>query len=70
MDVKEWFSTVSAAMSPSNTFIQAIVKTETPTVSHSTILTEEDRKNILLELLIQIFFTWAVYQCFACMPDA
>ncbi|XP_054284946.1 CD109 antigen-like isoform X2 [Macrosteles quadrilineatus] len=33
LDVKEWFSTVSAAMSPSNTFIQAIVKTEKPMVN-------------------------------------
>ncbi|XP_075211329.1 CD109 antigen-like isoform X2 [Lycorma delicatula] len=33
LDIKEWFSTVSPAVSPSNTFIQAIVKTETPTVN-------------------------------------
>ncbi|XP_046675493.1 CD109 antigen-like isoform X2 [Homalodisca vitripennis] len=33
LNVKEWFSTVSAAMSPSNNFIQAVVKTENPMVN-------------------------------------
>ncbi|XP_069677480.1 CD109 antigen-like isoform X2 [Periplaneta americana] len=33
LDLKEWFSTVSASMSPSNTFIQAVVNTEHPTVN-------------------------------------
>ncbi|XP_023714120.1 CD109 antigen isoform X3 [Cryptotermes secundus] len=33
LDLKEWFSTVSASVSPSNTFLQAVVKTEHPTVN-------------------------------------
>jgi hypothetical protein len=33
LDLKEWFSTVGAAMSPSNTFIQAVINTENPVVS-------------------------------------
>jgi lipopolysaccharide biosynthesis glycosyltransferase len=33
LDVKEWFSTVSAAVSPSGSFIQAMVKTDKPIVS-------------------------------------
>lgn len=33
LDVKEWFSTVSASMSPSNTFIQAVISTEHPVVN-------------------------------------
>lgn len=33
LDIKEWFSTVSASMSPSNTFIQAVINTEHPVVS-------------------------------------
>jgi hypothetical protein len=39
LDLKEWFSTVSASMSPSNTFIQAVINTEHPTVSTRTIKT-------------------------------
>lgn len=37
LDLKEWFSTVSAAMSPSNTYIQAVINTENPVVSISVI---------------------------------
>lgn len=33
MDLKEWFSSVSSATSPSNSFIQAIIVTPTPTVN-------------------------------------
>lgn len=33
LDIKEWFSTVSAAVSPSDSFIQAVVKTEKPMVN-------------------------------------
>jgi hypothetical protein len=33
LDLKEWFSTGGASLSPSNTFIQALIKTEHPTVS-------------------------------------
>ncbi|XP_021920080.1 CD109 antigen-like isoform X2 [Zootermopsis nevadensis] len=33
LDIKEWFSTVSASMSPSNTFIQAVINTEHPVVN-------------------------------------
>nr|CAD7424615.1 unnamed protein product [Timema monikensis] len=33
LEMKEWFSQVAAAMSPSNTFIQAMVKTDKPTVN-------------------------------------
>lgn len=33
LDIKEWFSTVSAAVSPSDSFIQTIVKTEKPMVN-------------------------------------
>ncbi|KAJ9579454.1 hypothetical protein L9F63_024436, partial [Diploptera punctata] len=33
LDLKEWFSTVSSALSPSNTFIQAVLVTQNPTVN-------------------------------------
>ncbi|XP_039279526.1 CD109 antigen isoform X2 [Nilaparvata lugens] len=33
LDLKEWFSMVTAAVSPSNSFIQAVVKTEKPMVN-------------------------------------
>ncbi|GFG28314.1 hypothetical protein Cfor_11328, partial [Coptotermes formosanus] len=33
LDLKEWFSTVSASISPSNTFIQAVINTEHPVVN-------------------------------------
>ncbi|XP_026469847.1 LOW QUALITY PROTEIN: CD109 antigen-like [Ctenocephalides felis] len=33
LDLKEWFSSVSSATSPSDTFIQAVVVTPTPTVN-------------------------------------
>lgn len=33
LDLKEWFSAVSAAMSPSNTYIQAVINTENPVVN-------------------------------------
>jgi hypothetical protein len=37
LDLKEWFSTVTASTSPSNTFIQAVIVTEHPTVSTRTV---------------------------------
>ncbi|PSN57619.1 hypothetical protein C0J52_00529 [Blattella germanica] len=33
LDLKEWFSTISSSMSPSNTFIQAVIATENPKVN-------------------------------------
>ncbi|GLG95490.1 uncharacterized protein GBIM_02438 [Gryllus bimaculatus] len=38
LDLKEWFSTISAAMSPSDTFIQVIVKTDKPKVGEDVVI--------------------------------
>ncbi|XP_073987023.1 CD109 antigen-like isoform X2 [Rhodnius prolixus] len=38
LDIKEWFSTVNAAVSPSDTFIQAIIKTKKPKVNNDVVL--------------------------------